>query len=357
MTEPTSQPHGAREIAVREHFRGQAMASDTLGSPFTARLCRALADILDRSTLTGTHTLDWDGDPRVDALSLRFCGGLHAIVLSGDDPQLAAAYPPRAADEETLRRVLPGAIARNDERLAASLASAPQTNETARSGMLLPGFLLIARETGLPLALYEIGSSAGLNLLFDRFHYRYGAAAWGDPASPVLLQPEVRGAAIPMDGVANVMSRKGSDIAPVYVRDAADRLRLRSYIWPDQAARLERLDAAIALAAAMPFELERTDAAAFVAKNLATRAQGSVFVLLHTIVWQYMPRASKDAILATLQEAGRQATADAPIARLRMEPGDPANNWAVLSLTLWPGGETRRLANCDYHGRWIEWIA
>ncbi len=169
---------------------------------------------------------------------------MHAIVLSGDDAPLAAAYPPDAADEETLRRVLPGAIARNDERLAASLASAPQTNETARSGMLLPGLLLIARETGLPLALHEIGSSAGLNLLFDRFHYRFGDAEWGDPASAVRLQPEMRGTAIPMDGLANVVSRKGSDIAPVYVKDPADRLRLRSYIWPDQAARLERLDAA-----------------------------------------------------------------------------------------------------------------
>lgn len=328
-----------------------------LGSPFMARLCHVLADIIDRDTLTGTRTLDWPGDPRVDALSLRLCGGLHAVVLSGDDAQLAAAYPPGAADEETLRRVLPAAIARNDERLAASLAGAPQTNEIARSGMLLPGFLMIARETGLPLALHEIGSSAGLNLLFDRFHYRYGDAAWGDPASPVLLQPEVRGTAIPMNGTATVLSRQGSDIAPVYVTDSADRLRLRSYVWPDQTVRLTRLDAALALAAATPFELERTDAAAFVRKNLAARRPGSVFVLLHTIMWQYMPRTSKDAILAALEEASRQATTDAPIARLRMEPGDPANNWAVLSLTLWPGGETRRLANCDYHGRWIEWIA
>ena len=292
MAEPTSQPHGAREIAVRAHFRSQAAASDTLGSPFTARLCRALADILDRNTLTGTRTLDWE-DPRRDVLALRLCGGLHAIVLSGDDALLAAAYPPAAADEETLRRVLPEAIARNDERLAASLASAPQTNETARSGMLLPGLLLIARETGLPLALHEIGSSAGLNLLFDRFHYRYGDVEWGDPASAVRLQPEVRGAAIPMDGVANVLSRKGSDIAPVYVKDPADRLRLRSYIWPDQTARLERLDAAIALAVATPFGLERTDAAAFVRENLAARLPGSAFVLLHTIMWQYMPRATQ----------------------------------------------------------------
>ena len=355
MAEPRSLPNDAREIAVREHFRSQAAASDTLGSPFTAGLCRAIADVLDRNTLTGTRTLDWE-DPRRDVLALRLCGGLHAIVLSGDDAVLAAAYPPAAVDEETLRRVLPEAIARNDERLAASLASAPQTNETARSAMLLPGLLFIARETGLPLALHEIGSSAGLNLLFDRFHYRYGDVEWGDPASAVRLQPEVRGAPIPMDGVLNVLSRKGSDIAPVYVNDPADRLRLRSYIWPDQTARLERLDAAIALAAATPFGLERIDAAAFVRENHAARLPGTAFVLLHTIMWQYMPRATKDAILAVLQEAGARATAEAPIARLRMEPGDPANNWAVLSLTLWPGGETRRLANCDYHGRWIEWI-
>lgn len=57
-----------------------------------------------------------------------------------------------------------------------------------------------------------------------------------------------------------------------------------------------------------------------------------------------------------LEQAGREATAVAPIARLRMEPRDHTKQWAVLSLTLWPGGETRRLANCDYHGRWIEWI-
>ena len=71
--------------------------------------------------------------------------------------------------------------------------------------MLLPGFLPIARETGLPLALHEIGSSAGLNLLFDRFHYRYGDVEWGDPASPVRLAPEVRGNPVPIDGAAEIV--------------------------------------------------------------------------------------------------------------------------------------------------------
>ncbi|TIP80037.1 MAG: DUF2332 domain-containing protein, partial [Mesorhizobium sp.] len=212
------------------------------------------------------------------------------------------------------------------------------------------------RETGLPLDLCEIGASAGLNLLFDSFHYRYGDAEWGDPASPVRLAPEVRGLPVPLGGAIDVRHRAGCDIAPVDVADAAARLRLRSYVWADQAARLARFDAALSLAEKFPPLLVEADAADFVEKALAARQQGGAFVLYHSIMWQYLPRATKDAIIATLEQAGRQATVAAPIARLRMEPRDPTKEWAVLSLTLWPGGETRRLAHCDYHGRWIEWI-
>ena len=78
-------------------------------------------------------------------------------------------------------------------------------------------------------------------------------------------------------------------------------------------------------------------------------------MLFHSIMWQYMPRASKEGVLAALEEAGREATHDAPVARLRMEPLGQAPH-ATLSLTMWPGGETRRLAHCNYHGRWIEWL-
>ena len=84
-------------------------------------------------------------------------------------------------------------VARSDEHIVAGLGNAPQTNEIARSAMLLPGFLTVAHETGLPLELVEIGASAGLNLLFDRFHYRYGDAEWGQNASPARLVPEDRG--------------------------------------------------------------------------------------------------------------------------------------------------------------------
>ena len=82
-------------------------------------------------------------------------------------------------DAAVLARMLPGAIARHDAALGRALDSAPQTNEIARSAMLLPGFLQVARETGLPLDICEIGSSGGLNLLFDRFSYDFDGTQMG----------------------------------------------------------------------------------------------------------------------------------------------------------------------------------
>jgi hypothetical protein len=341
--------------AIRDHFESQAKACDGLGSPFTARLCRALAGLLDESTWTGQRVLEWPGNPRDDALALRLCGGLHALVLSGSDRRLTAIYPPQQVDDETMRTVLTEAIGRNDQALFAALDNAPQTNEIARSGMLLPGFLAIARETGLPFALHEIGSSAALNLQFDRFFYRYGETEWGDAASPARLAPELRGKLPPLEGKVTVASRCGCDVAPVDIGKAADRLRLRSYTWADQTLRLERLDAAIGLAASTAFTLEKADAADFVRTKLTTRQPGSVFVLFHSIMWQYMPQSTRNAIAEALEEAGKEASGDTPIAWLRMEPLSTSDPFATLSLTLWPGGETKHLAKCDYHGRWIEW--
>jgi hypothetical protein len=120
--------------------------------------------------------------------------------------------------------------------------------------------------------------------------------------------------------------------------------------------RLERLNAALSLAAMQPFSLTKVDAAAFVRRSLASRQCGAAYVLFHSIMWQYLPDDTKASIAADLPNAGEAATADAPIAWLRMEPLSTTDKYATLSLTLWPSGETRCLARCDYHGRWIEWL-
>lgn len=343
--------------AVAAHFDKQARACDSMGSPFTATLCRLLIATLDHDTETGRTVLDWPGDPFADALALRLCGGLHALVLDNADTALAACYPPEG-NPEKLADILPGAIARHDARLAGGLANAPQTNEIARSAALYPGLLEIARKTRLPLALNEIGASAGLNLLADRFAYRFNTLETGDRDSTVSLAPEMRGDRLPDPrGKLTVASRHGCDIAPLAIADPAARLRLRSYIWPDQPERLRRLDAAIALAGATPFALTAGDAAGFVGDSLANRRLGQAFVLFHSVMWQYLPDSTQNAISDALDRAGNAATRDAPIAWLRMEGLGGVEPHAGLRLTLWPGGETRLLAHCDWHCRWLEWLA
>lgn len=344
------------EERVRRHFADQAAACDTLGSPFTAHLCRALSSGLDRTTQTGQRVLDWAGDPRADALSLRLCGGLHGLVISGADAALSAVYPPHPSTGDELALALPAALRRNDASLLACLDSAPQTNEISRSAILLSGFLEIARTVGMPLNLFELGSSAGLNLLFDRFHYNFGDQQWGDAASPVRLQPEMRGGLPVLSGDLQIGSRTGCDIAPINLEDAAHRLRLKSYVWADQEARMARLGSAIELAASADFVVKKADAAAFVRSSLERRPTGRAVVVFHSIVWQYLPEAIKAGITEAMVDAGASASSDAPLAWLRMEPLDTRDAFATLTLTLWPGGETRHLARCDYHGRWLDWI-
>ncbi len=326
-----------------------------MGSPFTAMVCRAAIKVLDHSTLTGRRVLGWEGDARAEALALRLAGALHALVLQDADPALVSVYPPNTDGAGDLERVLAGVIARHDAMLLRWLDSAPQTNETARSAVLLPGFLAIARETGLPLALNEIGSSAGLNLFPDTYRYRYDDKDWGDPRFAETIAPEIRGAAPDLSGDLRISSRNGCDIAPLDIRNEADRLRLRAYIWPDQKQRLARLDAAIAVARREAFVLEKDDAAAFVQRRLASRKAGECFVLFHSVVWQYLPETTKAGIGVAMERAGQAATRNAPLAWLRMEGMGGVEPFSTLHLTLWPGGETRNLAHADFHGRWIAW--
>ena len=134
----------ASDKLIRDHFEFQARGSEDTGSPFVAALCRLLAARLDNSTTFGRTILDWPTDPKNDAMSLRVVGALHALVRSGKEPALAAAYPPAAFDADTLWAALVPAIARHDDALTAFLDSAPQTNEVARSGLILGGALHVA---------------------------------------------------------------------------------------------------------------------------------------------------------------------------------------------------------------------
>jgi hypothetical protein len=339
---------------VRQHFRDQAEACLGLGSPFTAMLLQTAADRLDDSSAVGRRVLGWPGDPRADALALRFAGGLHALVLSGAAPALARVYPGGGVKTgAALWSEVADALERHEPALLRFLDSPPQTNEVARCAVLLGGFLAIARQTGRPLALLEIGASAGLNLHWDDYGYEIGKASWGPATAPLRLAPEWRGP-LPALGPVEVRARQGCDRRPIDPSDAHDRLRLRAYVWADQEARLARLDAALEHVARHGTRVEQADAADWLEARLAARPAGIATVLFHSIVWQYLPRVTQERIEAAIERTAAAATADAPLAWLRMEPAQQGNH-TELRLTIGPGAREQVLANADFHGRWVSW--
>lgn len=337
----------------RAHFRWQAGWCRALGSPFTAMLLELIAERLDSASPLGQRLENWPGNLNDDALSLRVTGALHGRVRSADAPELAAFYPPASPDPELLWPVLERELAQPG--LLRWLDSPPQTNEVARSAVLMCGFLTIAAETGLPLALLELGCSAGLNLIPERYSYRLGNVSAGDTDSLLLLAPEWIGGDPPVAQV-EVESCAGVDLSPPDISDWEGRSRMLAYVWPDQLQRLERMALAMTLFAENPPEVVTGSAADFCEQRVVPRA-GVATTVFHSIALQYFSAADQQRIARHIVRAGAAATADAPLAWLRFEQENPgAGEPPTLRLTLWPGGGDRLLAFGHPHGGIVSWL-
>jgi hypothetical protein len=337
-------------------FTTQSGVCASFGSPFYAALTQRVADDLDG----GVRALfaPWDGQSFEElmgaAVSLRFLGAVHDLALSGDDPALTAAFPP-ASNATAAWAATKRAIRRDPGRFSAFMAHEPQTNEVRRSACLLPGFLTVAAETGLPLACLELGASAGLNQLWSRYRYDYGAAgAWGDPAAPLGLTSDWTGPTPPWDAPLTVANTRACDRKPIDVGDPAQRRRLKAYLWPDQTERIERFDRAVAMALAAGERVEAADAADWALANAAPR-EGVTTTVFHSVFWLYMPTATRARLTEIIEAHGAQASDAAPLAWLRMEPAPGQLMPIELRLRMWPGGRDRRLAVVQAHGATIAW--
>jgi hypothetical protein len=347
--------------AVRAAFRQQAVVCRGLDSPFTALVCDLVAARLDRTTAVGRCVLDWPGDPRAnaDAVPLRLCGALHALARAG--AANAGAWPPEPTpDDDTLWAAIHAVVTADAPFILDWLTGPPQTNEVGRSTAQMAGLLVLANRFGLPFDLYELGSSAGLNLNLDRYGFDLAGVIAGDPASAVQLAPRWSGAPPPTAEV-RVRGRSGVDLHPLDVRDPETARRLTAFVWADQRARLARLEAALEIATADPPPLEAGDGADWLERVLSISPEPGVCrVVMHTIALQYFPPQGQARVRAHLEAVGAQATKAAPLAWLAYEaaaaPDAEGRRWAALSLTVWPGGETRRLARGHPHGFALEWF-
>jgi hypothetical protein len=303
-------------------------------SPLYARLWREFAHDPRVTEIVGP-------DPAWDS-PLRLSAGLHYLVLTGratwDDVDSALVE-----QREFLREWVA------DRRV--------QTNEVQRCWMLLPCFLEAARRTGTTsFDLVEIGPSAGLNLVWDRYRYAYENGTWRDagaelqlagtearpvPASLLGLRPEIR-------------SRIGIDLSPIDVTSDEGARLLKSFVWADQTERLHRLDAAIAALRADPPQLIEGDAGDLLPEILDGLKASSGL----TVIWE-------TAVLAYFAEENRRLVHDAigrfgeghPVAFVQTRhPSDDVMKNYGLTLQLWPGGERTELAHASHHAEWLDWL-
>lgn len=230
-----------------------------------------------------------------------------------------------------------------------------QTNEPLRLAALLP----VLSEIEGPLALLEVGASAGLCLYPDRYSYRFRDAEGtlraaldpSDGVSRVVLESRVEGALPPLR-VPQVVWRAGIDLAPRDARDPDDRRWLRGLVWPGESGREQRIEAALDIAASDPPLLvagdaaDRLDALAAAAPSDATLVVTTPGVLVH------IPRGPREALVDRIRSLdARWVTIDPPGLLDIWEPGVDAAAWPGFVVAL----DARVRAAADPLGAWWEW--
>jgi hypothetical protein len=289
---------------------------------------------------------------------------VHYLLLRGSEHELRRFYPNLNGGSagRDLGNVFPqfrDFISSHREQLAPLVATrVTNTNEVGRSAVLQAGFQELARQAGSPLHLIELGPSAGLNLIWDRYAVEYRAnektVTSGALGAPLVIAMELRGERVPPHGPApQVASRLGLERNPVDLSSRDERDWLRALVWPDHVARFAKLDQALAIASQESLPIWQGDALELLPEALSEAPENEPVCVYHSFVTYQFSREHRAALDNLLVAASLRR----PVWRLSFEgtlSGD-----APLVLTSYEGGaKTKRLlAQCQPHGAWMEWLA
>ncbi len=323
---------------------------EELGSP-----CYAL---LSRHTAQSNELLDLAAHAARPPAPNVFLAAVHYLVLNGSTHPLSDCYAALAQGrgvDERLSAVFTDFCRMHAEAIKQIVATRiVQTNEVNRSAFLAPALSLVYRESGdRPLALVEIGASAGLNLFWDRYRIEYSdGGTLGDPSSALLLSTEMHGTSLPpnLPQRPEVASRIGLDLNPIDITDRDQRVWLHALLWPDQRYRMERLDRAIEIATREgPPEIVQGDALHDLKPLLAAAPRDAALCVYNSsVLYQFTPE-QRDALKAVLAEA----SVERPLWHVSAESEEG------LILSRYERGrlaEARNLAAFDPHGRWLVWL-
>ncbi|MEZ0093322.1 DUF2332 domain-containing protein [Streptacidiphilus sp. EB129] len=355
----------SRERAARL-VEWQAEACAELGSRLSAELLLAAAADVRAGGPCADALAGYEDAPGMDAIALRLLGAVHGLVLTGRAPELARYYPTAGGaftpDQATeAGDAFRAAVAAELPWVRDWMTRPPQTNEVGRANLLIAGLLRATGGTPLPLRLFELGASAGLNLRPERFRYTAQGAdgaegfAWGDPGSPVLLAngwtdgaPGWLTAAAAERPELTVVERQGCDLTPIDPLSPHGALALRAYVWADQADRHARLEGALRLAAALPSPVVTCGAAEFLAG--VELKPGTLTVVWHSVMRQYVPAEEWARVDVELDRLAAASTPEAPFAHIAFEPVREDHRLRFRLTVREGAGERVLLAESAPHG-------
>jgi hypothetical protein len=338
---------------LSQHFRRFGERECVPASPLYGRLAVGIAGDADLLAIAAAA--------QARPVPNLFLAAVHFLLLQGADPALAAFYPDLVGDSDAPASGDPFPLFRafcldHTSAISALVVNRRvQTNEVRRCACLLPAFTIAARLLGdQPLALIEIGASAGLNLLWDHYHYDYGAGGQcGDPAALVRLACELRGDRLPLlpAPMPVIATRVGLDLNPIDARDRDAALWLRALIWPEQRDRAALLAQAINVAQQHPPPLLAGDAIALLPEVLANVPADAALCIYHSFTLNQFPSAARERLATLVAECAAQRN----LALIAIEWREP---YPSVDLSLFENGARAdmRLAHCDAHGGWIEWL-
>jgi hypothetical protein len=290
---------------------------------------------------------------------------VHYLLLRGADHPLHRFYPhlndgKRESDSAAVFPAFQDFVEVHRDELAPLIqARVTNTNEVGRSAILHAGFRALTGMAGEPLHLIELGPSAGLNLVWDRYAVRYmrdgDAILAGDARDALILETTLRGERMPPVGPApRVASRIGLERNPVDLSQKKECDWLKALVWPDHTARFANLERALEIhAVSPPPPIRKGDALELLPEALAAIPPTETACVYHSFVTYQFSEEKRKALDDMLIAASLRRS----LWRLSFEGTLSGEAPLILYRYRDVIREKHLLALCQSHGAWIEWHA
>jgi hypothetical protein len=317
-------------------------ATHAHGSPLYVQLCEVVVNSEELLRIVNRV----DSPPRQNV----FFAAVHSLLMRGDGPELARFYPSLTDDPEPLGEAggpfEEFVVSHEGEIVDLGKTRYTQTNECRRCVALLPAIWI----TGVSrFHLVDLGASAGLNLLIDRYRYRWNGIGWG-PDSPVTLSTELRGGE-PVPREIELLSRIGLDLNPIEPGDTEGRLWLEALVWPEHQERRERLRAALEFVSTVDIRFVAGSALETLGEVLDGLPDGEPAVVVNSFALNQFTQGARDDI-ARIVDRHRQRR---QIFRVAFEHRARADRWPTVSIDVGSGEYV--VGHGHPHGEWLDLYA